>query len=190
MTHRFALTAMIVVSLAGCSPRLPGRNAQDRYDDAERWLSEATGEVTRLAALPRAAKAEFDVGRFADAEAHAKEALRLAGDHTLPRMGPVGNAVHDGHVVLGRLALRAGDKTAARDHLLLAGGTTGSATLASFGPNMTLARDLLLIGERKAVLDYLEKCRRFWNYDRGNINAWEDAIKRGEMPDFGANLVY
>jgi hypothetical protein len=60
----------------------------------------------------------------------------------------------------------------------------------SFGPNMSLAKDLLAKGERDAVLDYFERCRKFWLMDWGKLDEWSKDLRAGHAPDFGANLVY
>lgn len=94
------------------------------------------------------------------------------------------------HLAFGHVALRAGDRAAARVHLLAAGDTPGSPQLDSFGPVMSLAREMLLAGEREAVLDYIERTRRFWKADFGATAIWESAIRLGQTPGFGANAVY
>jgi hypothetical protein len=66
-----------------------------------------------------------------------------------------GNAVHDGHVVLGQVALAFGDVDTAKSELLAAGRTPGSPQLNSFGPNMRLASDLLDAGEGDVVVQNL-----------------------------------
>ena len=69
-------------------------------------------------------------------------------------------------------------------------GVAGSPQMNSFGPNMSLAKDLLEKGERQAVLDYFELCRKFWKMDNGRLNDWSQEVKAGKIPDFGANMVY
>jgi len=87
-----------------------------------------------------------------------------------------------------RITLRTGDVDGAKQHLLAAGETPGSAALRSFGPNMRLAQELLEKGERQAVLDYFKLCGSFWNRDK--LAAWSKEVEAGKMPDFGPNLVY
>ena len=60
----------------------------------------------------------------------------------------------------------------------------------SFGPNMSLARDLLEKGERETVLQYFELCRKFWKMGQRNLDQWTEDVKAGRTPEFGANLVY
>lgn len=101
-----------------------------------------------------------------------------------------GNAVHKGNLTLGRVALRAGDIEAAKKFLLEAGRAPGSPQLNSFGPNMTLAKELLEKGEHDAVLEYFQLCAAFWEMDRGRLREWSPLVEKGVIPDFGANLLY
>lgn len=175
------------LGLAGCARLLPA-TAQSRYEDAQRRLASATGEDARFDALRAAAKTALDVAKPVEADAYARELLTLADKFKSD--WNTGNAIHDGHVVLGRLALAKGDRPAACRHLLDAGSTKGSPQLNSFGPNMTLARDLLEAGERDCVLRYLDACRRFWTTGQDKLTDWEEAVRRGRTPDFGTNLLY
>ena len=159
-----------------------------RYRKAHDALAAANDDLTRFYALCPAAKAAVDTGRLEEGEALALEALSQAD--CFPKDWNHGNAVHDGHVVLGRVALRRGDLVAARRHLLEAGDTRGSPQLGSFGPNMTLANDLLAAGETECVLAYFEKCRRFWSMGQQKLSEWEKAVRAGQPPSFGANLLY
>jgi hypothetical protein len=83
---------------------------------------------------------------------------------------------------LGRLALRRGDAEGAKEHLLASAEVKGSPVLNSFGPSMSLARDLLQAGERDAVLAYLERCSRFWKDDSPRV--WSEDIRAGRTPRF------
>jgi len=138
--------------------------------------------------LSMGAKAALNARRMQVAQTWIAELLGIAESHAGdPRYG---TAVHDGHELAGRLALAAGDVEAAKSHLLAAGMTPGSPVLGSFGPNMTLARNLLAAGEREVVLSYFAECQVFWPMGTAKLAEWTLAVQRGETPDFGANLVY
>lgn len=94
-----------------------------------------------------------------------------------------GNAVHDGHALLGEIALRRRDVDAAERHLSQAGETPGSPQLGSYGPKMTLARELLALGRRDAVRSYLEACRKFW---RAGGDAIDPMIRFGQTSTLAA----
>jgi hypothetical protein len=99
-------------------------------------------------------------------------------------------AYHHGHVVLGRVALRRGDVEAAKRHLLAAGHVSGSPSLGSFGPNMALAKELLDVGQADVVLEYFDLCAKFWERHEHILDDWRNAVRSGQIPDFGANMVY
>ena len=68
---------------------------------------------------------------------------------------------------------------------MAAGATPGSPQLNSFGPNMTLAKELLEKGQSEVVLQYLALCKKFWKMDRGQLDEWSATIRGGGIPDFG-----
>ena len=104
------------------------------------------------------------------------------------RVAYLGDFVHHGHAILGRLALVRGDVGEAKEHLLASGKTPGSPVLRSFGPRMRLARELLEKGEFEVVATYLDLCSEFWDSDR--LDTWRATVAAGEIPNFGTNLGY
>jgi len=123
----------------------------------------------------------------------AQEQLILA--EQFPKDWNYGNTIHVANVFLGLVAMREGKTALAKEHLRKAGQTKGSPPLNTYGPNMLLAKELLEVGETEIVLNYLQQCKAFWLAPMRFINGqplkkWKKAIEAGEMPDFGANLVY
>src|SRR5205823_3258587 len=100
-----------------------------------------------------------------------------------------GNAMQDANLVLGRIAVREGRIDQAKRFLIEAGKSPGSPQMDTFGPNMSLAKDLLGKGEPDVVVQYFDLCRKFWKMDDGRLNKWSQQAKLGTIPDFGANLV-
>lgn len=94
-----------------------------------------------------------------------------------------GNNIHHGNMTLGRIAFAAGDVEAAKQHLLKAGTTTGSPQLNSFGPEMTLANELLQKGEKDVVLEYLAFCAKFWESGKDRLEKWLVTVKEGQIPE-------
>ena len=142
----------------------------------------------RFLALPRIAMAALYSGDMAGAEGYAREVL--ADISRFPNFSS-GDATFYGNLVLGSVALkRDHDVGAAKTWLLAAGKTVGTPALDTFGPNMSLAKDLLDAGERDAVLQYFDECRSFWKDGVEKLNQWTDKVRQGSMPTFGANLVY
>jgi len=166
------------------------------------WLPDFNEELFESAAELAAAESEYerwvavgdvglwnvDAGDLDKAKSFAYEALTIAekykGDWNY------GNAVHKGHLTLGRIALRENNILAANKQLAPAGNTPGPPQLNSFGPNMVLAKELLEKGEREAVLEYFDACEKFWNSEFSELDEWKEQVQSGDMPRFGANLIY
>jgi hypothetical protein len=161
-------------------------------------LNALTGNIyLRFLGLRSAAERALAAGQAEEAEHLSQELLRLAEQFTGD--WNYGNAVHQGHIVLGLVALGRGDEAQAAERLLLAGQTPGSPQLNSFGPNMSLAKAFLEEGgSREVVIEYLALCGRFWGsgtsaideLSRARLEGWKRAVLEGEVPDFGANLYY
>ncbi len=143
-------------------------------------------EEEKAILLSRLPVSAFEAGDFKNARVWAAEVLNQAATNQSWMMA---DPVHHAHIVLGRIALINGDVAEARQRLVQAGRTSGSPVLNSFGPNMTLAKDLLEKGERDAVIKYFELCANFWK-DQGKLQQWTARVRAGEIPEFGGNLLY
>ena len=164
------------------------RAAQQRLERAMKRLAAVNTTQERFYALNDAAKESFVVGNVEDAQKYAHELMTL-----LPKFQEnwnYGNAVQDANLVLGRIAVREGRVDDAKRYLIEAGKSPGSPQMNSFGPNMSLAKDLLEKGEPEIVLEYFELCRKFWDLRFQQLDKWSQQVKDGKIPDFGANLVY
>jgi len=93
-----------------------------------------------------------------------------------------GNAIHDANRYLGLASLRAGRLDEAAGFLVLAGKSTGSPQLDTFGPDLDLADALLKRGKTQAVTEYLRGVHQFWEMDNGQVEQWIAAINKGETP--------
>jgi len=146
------------------------------------------GSPERFYALGDLAKRALAERRYEESEALALELLELAPQFLTD--WNYGNAIHCGHHVLGQLALARGDLEQARQRLLMAAEMPGSPQLMSFGPNMALAQALLERGETEVVLQFFERCNKFWSMGHGKLDAWTKDVRGGRTPNFMANLVY
>jgi len=143
----------------------------------------------RFFKLSEVAAAAYDAGDYDKAETYANELLSDA-DRNRTNWN-YGNAIFHGNMILGLVALKRDNNVSQADNYLLAAGRTpGSPQLMSFGPNMSLAKDLLAAGERDTVLDFLDECGKFWKADGGKLSEWKKTIQSGGTPDFGSNLNY
>ena len=151
-------------------------------------LDAARNEAERFYALNRAAKKALKAG---ETEQARKLAIELEG--MAPRYKDdwnYGNAVQDANQVLGRIALAEGDVAEAKKRLLASADSKGSPQMNSFGPNMRLAKDLLAQGEREVVIEYFERCGKFWEMGADRLASWTESVTEGRIPDFGATLEY
>jgi hypothetical protein len=92
--------------------------------------------------------------------------------------------------MLGRIALARGDVETAESELLAAACVPGTPQLASFGPNMQLALELLELGRRQPVLEYFRLCAQFWEMGGSQLQMWSREVEKGHLPSFGGNLLY
>jgi hypothetical protein len=163
--------------------RVAAAAALDQYERAYAL----TPEAYKSYLLKDLTKSAFDVGETNKARMYAEKMLQEA--NLQKKDWNRGNDIFYGNLILGRLALKAGDIEQAKHFLIEAGKTPGSPQLNSFGPNMTLAKELLEKGQTEVVLEYFDLCAKFWRY-QPRLTEWTAAVKQGRIPDFGANLDY
>jgi tetratricopeptide (TPR) repeat protein len=168
----------------------PGKKQQAAaaLNQYERAFALTTNATNKFYLLDDLATTAFDAGDTNKAATYAQQALNAAATFG-EKDWNTGNAIHHGNLILGRIALQAGDIELAKHYLLEAGKTPGSPQLNSFGPNMALARELLVKGQKDVVLQYFALCAKFWK-SQPELDAWTDAVKHGLIPDFGGNLIY
>ncbi len=138
------------------------------YEKALQQLGAASTELERFYELGPAAMAAYESGNYLDAKRFAEELKRLTPNYQ--NDWNYGNAIHTYHSVLGRLAILENDLELASQHLLAAGRTPGSPQLDSFGPNMSLAKELLEQHRVEETLTYFELCQDFWEMDKGQLS--------------------
>lgn len=172
-----------VFALLGVPPSTP----QEQFAALEKKASGLKGRDL-FYELSDLAKRAFNAGQTDKAEAYARQLLIQAPNYRSD--WNYGNAIFFGNFILGRVALIRGNAEQASQYLLASAKTKGSPQLDSFGPNMTLAKELLEKGQSEAVLHYLELCEHFWEGHRQQLDEWRDEIRKGKTPDFGANLRY
>jgi hypothetical protein len=165
----------------------PPASAQEQLAALEEATSGLSGKAL-FYKLPDLAKRALNAGETDKARAYAKQLLQTAPQY--PRDWNYGNAIYYGNFVLGRIAVQEGILAEASQYLLAAGATPGSPQLDTFGPNVTLAKELLEKGQSGVVLQYLALCKNFWKMDRGKLDEWSATVRSGGIPDFKGNLDY
>ncbi len=159
--------------------------AADKAFQQYKLAYELSNADERNALLVSLAKTAFAAGRKDDAKAFA---TKMLDDDTAGWNR--GNRIHHGNLILGQIVLSDGNVDEAKSRLLLAGKTTGSPQLNSFGPNMLLAKELLERGETEVVLEYFELCKKFWALPYRKLEQWANDVKANRIPQFGGNLAY
>jgi hypothetical protein len=166
---------------------LPPTTPREQLSASEKKASRLNG-LELFYELPNLSKQAFDAGEVDKAKRYATQLLQTAPQY--PQDWNYGNAIFYGNLVLGRVSVKRKDFAAAGRYLLAAGATPGSPQLDSFGPNMSLAKELVENGHADVVLRYLGICRKFWQSDNGRLDEWGAAIREGRTPEFGSNLRY
>lgn len=170
------LLLLIAVMLPACQIVNEGINhfsPTRRLAQAEEEIRAAEDDYWRLRPLGIAAMASVDINDYAKAKRYADELLRLSVE-LFSKEKPDDDSTHKGNIVIGRLTLREGNIEAAKSYLLKSAMVEGSPVLGSFGPNMTLAKELLEKDERAVVLEYFDLCAKFWKQDRdGKLKKWK-----------------
>jgi Leucine-rich repeat (LRR) protein len=162
------------------------RKAIEYFEEAYPNIDDADSKNYTLLKMTQAS---FDAGEFEKAKRYATDLIATSAG-SVGDGRPDGDAIHHGNLILGRVACRDGDIQLAKNHLLEAGKTSGSPVLGSFGPKMTLAKQLLEKGEQEVVLDYFELCKKFWTgaSHHQKLDQWAAEVRNGKVPDFGTNL--
>src|SRR5438477_886502 len=158
---------------------IPGRSFPNLTERAlyayDQVLELLHSPAERQALAGDMAGAAFKIGDFEGAAALAKLYLQSTDR----------NATQKANTILGRVALRSGDVGAGKQYLLDSSGAGAARDIATYGPMMALARELLEKGERDIVRQYLEKCLILWPRGENALRNWISDIQRGGTPNFG-----
>lgn len=148
-------------------------------------------------AWPSVAKAAFDAGEIHKARFYAEELIARGRQpweiNTRNNNFVRGRFLHQGNLILGRLALAKGDREEAKRRLMLAITPPVNDPLILIpetGPNASLANDLLHAGERDCVVQFFQQCAPLWTTGRDVLARWITDVQNGKIPKFGANLTY
>lgn len=174
-----------------------GKDPRERMAEDEARVCSGSSPRPCPDSLASAAKAALEAGENQKAHDYAVEALQSADLRVawyekrgwkVPRSCPgVPTADYYGNFVLGRLAILDGDIRSAERYLLASGKTLGDAVLKSYGPNMSLAFELLKHGDtrsRQVVLQFLDELKTFWHIQPTPMDKWSAQITAGEIPLF------
>ena len=140
----------------------------------------------KLLGLKYIAENSLQKNKIEKARKQAVELLELSQGNSKNKVD--GDGIHQANIIFGKIYLKEENLEKAKEKLLQAGKTPGSPVLNSFGPNMSLAKELLLKGEEEVVLEYFGLCSKFWQ--NNTLTLWETEIRAGRVPSFRGNLLY
>ena len=115
-----------------------------------------------------------------DAIAQARELLDLTARNTKDPL--YGDAVYEANVILGKAALRHGDRKTAVRHLLAAADAPVSGHLPHNEFELNLPRALIDAGERSAVADFFDRMAPKMERT-AQFKSWAADIRKGINPD-------
>lgn len=155
--------------------------SQEEYETALRELSvmafEDMERADKLLFLHKNTilSARFDSKEVALRNIKASEAFQLG----FLFFKTTGDPAHQANIARGWLSLKDGDEESAVSYLLKAADNSGSAVLGSFGPDVTLIRELYRRGNKGPILEYLKRSESFWSSDiaKKYRRVWQKMIE-------------
>lgn len=140
-------------------------------------------ELIRAKVLKSLSKHSVAIGKLEPARKMATElVLEFADDE---------DSAHIGNNVFGLLALKEKNVIKAKEHLMISVNVPLQAEKDFLKPDMELAKELLLRGEKEIVLEYLAACKKLKYFSHSytsdeleDLKRWELEIKRGKTPGF------
>jgi hypothetical protein len=141
--------------------------------------------------LTKLSKVGLELQQYDRTRAFATELILDFGDN--PDEFGYEEAVHQGNIVLGRIALAENDIAKAKEHLLIAIKATLRSEFVWLSEiDLDLARELLAKGEKDAVLEYLRLClslrerekeaEEAYKSEISALKSWQEQIKTGKVP--------
>jgi tetratricopeptide (TPR) repeat protein len=158
--------------IPGQSFETPTERALEEYN---RVLALTHDPAARRSLSGDMADAAFKIGDFPAAAELARIYLK-SSDRP---------AVQRANTILGRVALRSGDITNAKQYLLNSVDSGAARDIAFSGPILILAKELFDRGEHEAVMQYLENCLALWPRGEPILRMWIGEIQAGKTPNFG-----
>jgi hypothetical protein len=186
--------SFIMLIIVGCNGSKNGKENEHKNLESASHTSpsnehnnmEESEEEKRFYGLTKSLQEKYEAGEIQEVKSSISEIKGLLPNYE--DNWNYGNAVHKMNIVAGRIALQEGKIEEAKMYLISAGKTKGSPQLNSFGPDMTLAKELLEKGEGEVVIQYFNLCSVFWKREFSSLNKWKEIVQKGEIPEFGANL--
>ncbi len=146
-------------------------------------------DLKRANLLESLAKIAFELEKFERAGQLATELILDFGQNADDAVYT--EAAHVGNIILGRIAIRENNAAKAKQFLLIAIRAPLRREKSYFSKiDMQLARELLELGEKDTVAEYLKLCEKLLNFTdlyAGKVQVlktWQEQINQGKMPSF------
>ena len=152
-----------------------------------------TSEYVKFLRLDDLAWKAYASGDHAKAEVYARTILDF--DAKLPEEArdrtPCGS-IHNAYLVLGSVALDKGDIKGAAENLIASVKKPKPSPGNRLTADMSLAKRLLEIGERDAVMRYIEMSAEISDEpkERDKRRAWMAVLKNDQVPEFERFMDY
>lgn len=144
--------------------------------EGEANAPEVMNQIHRLWDLPQLARMAMDAGEHEWARNYAHEILNQ--DIESPAYSNYEDHYHLAKTILGRLALQSGDINQAKQYLQ----ESAECGFCAFGPDLSLANELLNQGERDAVREYLKTCLEQWPSGTEDVSQWIAELDAERIP--------
>ncbi|MGH9550263.1 MAG: hypothetical protein ACRD3W_12855, partial [Terriglobales bacterium] len=152
---------------------------QEALSECERCIAINNNPMDHLREASNLPKLAFDAGFLQKAAEAANQVFVLAEEDKEGIF--YAGAINSAHATLGLIVLREGDRKKASSHLLDSLKGVGSPERSFlFEPDRQLVGELYHAGERKAVLNYLDRLELIWH--PGQVQFWKKKIAEGESP--------
>ena len=184
LTDAYRLNMSFSAELGKLSVRV--LTPEERLLECEERMAERPQSRSWMLAM--AGRFALEAGQLDKAEAFAQELLTLSESDAKAALPDL--KVHAAHILLGRVALQRTHDLVRAKAELMAAARVASSGIQKFGPNMSLARDLLAAGERETVLAYVNSFHDLSPEVMEKMSKWAKLIQSGAFPDFGANTLF
>ena len=164
------------------------RDRAQSVEDIVMWLCDsAILSVVRVELWLPLAELMFEFGELERAKQYLE--FLLDPNEVKEKSQRLNDDRRSAHLLRGRIAIAEGDVRLAREELLRATDVRDTPHLKKLGPSMDLARELLRVGERQIVIDYIRRWRGRWKcIGDFLLTRWEDEIRRGIDTDFSTDF--
>jgi hypothetical protein len=168
-----SVSCFLLLALTACTPS--SQRVPREVTRARETLKENQSARRMANALGTLAEWELTARRLEEAKRLANKMLAISNAPQLKSQSA--DLAYHAYTILGQVALREGNVSQAKEYLAQSGGLDRRYVLR---PRHDLARDLLLAGEREAVLEFLSR----WETTPGRfpVRRWIWLVRLGVLP--------